>query len=258
MARDRPDASGSELTAAIDALAGKFAAMRSRAPVGRVARMSVSDRTSAYGYMLALMFGLEDELARRSAAAASLERMLGLRSGRQGGLAATLASTLDEVQPLVGLPTPDEAASASAHARDDELEVVRWIVDLIKTWAPSFLKLLVAEHGPRAEPFAILARGVFDDPHPGFLPVVILSLLVHLRRARRQTRTSVACSLLSSRPRSTSLCYASCRAAPAARRSLTYPTNGGQHLSGSSLQSARAQGILATAGVLSFERGRLV
>lgn len=179
IARERPAGDGADLTSAVDALARKMAAMRGRAVVQRVVRMKAAERTRAYGYMLALMFGLEEEIERRKDDALLLERMVGLRSGRGGGLATVMPTGIDE-QRLVRLPPPSEVKRVIVTASDDEYEFVRRMVQMMVIWTPLLLPLLLSEYGANADGFVTLVRGMFDELRPSFYPLLVGALLVLL------------------------------------------------------------------------------
>lgn len=83
-----------DVSTAIEVLARKFAGKRGKAALPRVARMTMDERIRACAYALAFAFNDEDEIARRKGDAVLLERMLGLRTGRGGGLATVMP--LDE------------------------------------------------------------------------------------------------------------------------------------------------------------------
>ena len=179
LARER----GSETdapAATIDVLARKLAGMRSRAPVPHVVRMTLEERRRGYGFMLAVMFNVETEIERRSGDAWLVERMIGLRSGRGGGLAAAFA--LESVsERLARLPSPDKAVGVISDATEDEFEFVRRLVQVMIVWGPLLLPLVLDGEGAKAEPFATLARDFFADTPPRFYPFVVVALLVMLR-----------------------------------------------------------------------------
>jgi DNA-binding transcriptional MerR regulator len=183
LVRERPSEKD-DPTATIDAFARRLAGMRGRALVPRVVRMTVDERTRAYAYMLAVMFDLQGEVERRSGDAWLVERMLGLRSGRGGGLAAAIA--LESVsERLARLPQPDEVSGVIADVTDDEFEFVRRLVQVMTVWTPLLLPLLLDDVGAKAEPFATLARSFFADTPPGFYPFIVVTLLVMLRAKGR-------------------------------------------------------------------------
>jgi hypothetical protein len=165
--------------ATVDALARRFAGMRSRAPVPHAVRMTLADRTRAYGYMVAVMFNMKEEVERRRGDAALLERMLGLRSGHSGGLSAAIA--LDDVSDQIArLPAPDMAARVIAEASEDEYEFVRSLVQVMTIWTPLLIPLLLDEGSAKAQPFATILRAFFSEIPPGFYPLVLCALLVSL------------------------------------------------------------------------------
>ena len=179
LARERPSETHDPLET-IDVLARKLAGMRSRAPVPHVVRMTLEERRRAYGYMLAVMFNFQTEIERRSGDAWLVERMIGLRSGRGGGLAAAIALE-SASERLARLPSPDKAAGVIADATGDEFEFVRRLVQMMTVWGPLLLPLVLDDAGAKAEPFATLARDFFADTPPRFYPFVLVALLVMLR-----------------------------------------------------------------------------
>lgn len=165
--------------ATVDALARRLASMRSRAPLPHLVRMTLVERTRAYGYMVAVMFNATEEIERRRDDAVLLERILGLRSGRADGLSAAMG--LDAVSDqLARLPTPDIARRVIAEASDDEYELVRRVVQMMTIWTPVLAALLLNEGGAKAQPFATLMRNFFSDIPPGFYPFLLCVLLVSL------------------------------------------------------------------------------
>ncbi|MBS1879739.1 MAG: hypothetical protein JST31_09515, partial [Actinobacteria bacterium] len=138
----------------ITALAGRLAAMRGRALVPRGPRMSRIERTRAYGYLLALIFGDAEQLASRAADAELLEKMLGATG------APSLAAVLAPPAPAAGpppLPRPSELAALAVAASEAELETARRVLRAMAGWWPT-LVALVGERRADGAPLAELAR----------------------------------------------------------------------------------------------------
>lgn len=178
--RERPRGDASEVAATVDAIAEYLAAKRGHAIVPHVVRMSASERRRAYGYFLSVMFGLDDEIKRRGDDAVYFQRMIGLRSGHGGGLAAALPFDIGETN-LVRLPPPAEIRAAVAEASEDELEFVRRMVQLMVFWTPILLPLFTVHYGKRADPFIRVMRRFANEPPAGFFPLLIAALLAALR-----------------------------------------------------------------------------
>jgi hypothetical protein len=180
--RERPARTDDE-GATVDAIAGRFARMRGRAPVPHVVRMSLAERTRAYGYMVAVMFDMSDEVERRRADAVLLERMLGLRSGLGRGLAAVVGLEAVSEQ-LARLPAPELARRVIDEASDEEYEFVRHLLQVTTVWMPLLLPLLLDEAGVSARQFETLVRDAFSNIPPGFYPFLTCVFLVSLHAKR--------------------------------------------------------------------------
>jgi hypothetical protein len=172
-------------SAAIDALAHKLARMRSRSPIPKVVRMSLAERTRAYGYAIAVELGHDDEITRRAKDADDLARMLGLRRGRTGGL----LNTIDGAPHLRdSLLAPHDARVALESATDEELELIRRVVHTLLTWLPTFLSLMIAEEGDKARDFATLAQLAVRDAPGELLATAVIAVLTSLRRKAPPSR----------------------------------------------------------------------
>jgi hypothetical protein len=167
-------------TAAADALGAEMARMRSNAPVPRRARMSEAERARAYAYLTANLLGSENEVRSRDSDLAALERLLGLRTGRGGGLSGTLGLR-DEDGKADRLPAPAQARSAIAEARDEEFELARRGVWILVTLVPSIVKGLLAGEGPKAVDFIDVIDHLFADPQADGIALLVAALLVSLR-----------------------------------------------------------------------------
>jgi hypothetical protein len=164
----------------VDRLARQLARMRSKAALPRTARMRLAEREAACGYMVATMLGMDEEVRRREADLPHLERMLGMRSGHDGGLSTTLGLRVEggEVAPL--LPSAGKVREATAVASAAELELVRRIVGISVVLLPLALPLLLADQPAKAAHLVDVARELFADPPPAafsFVVVVFLTLL---------------------------------------------------------------------------------
>lgn len=169
-----------DLPGAVDALARRLASMRSKAPVAKAVRMTVAERSRAYGYIVALMFGLSDELERRNDDWPLVERMVGFRRGRGGGLAAALEP--GALKPIMPFPTMAEAEAAVDNASAEEYEFVRRLLHLMITWTPMLLRLAVTTEGDRARDFVAIASRFAQDPPVSIYAPAVLFHLVALHR----------------------------------------------------------------------------
>lgn len=166
--------------AAVDAIGSEMARMRSKAPLPHLARMTLAERQRAYAYMAASMFGCEEELCDRDQDVAALERLLGLRSGRDGGLSRELGLRNENGQ-ADRLPTPAQARAAIATASDDEFELVRRGVWVGVTLLPPALKALLVDDGPKALDLVDVIDHLFADPPADALALLVAVLLVSLQ-----------------------------------------------------------------------------
>lgn len=180
-------ASRSSERALVDGLARKLARMRGKgAPFPRRVRMKLRDRERAFGYITAAMFGLEEELECRRADISHLERMLGIRTGREGGLSPTLG-LVDPDGNAVQLPTPAQALDAVTKATPKELELVRRLVQIVIGWLPILLPILFAELGAKSVHLIDLIHDLFSDPPPAALTFLVTVLLVLLHSQEPST-----------------------------------------------------------------------
>jgi hypothetical protein len=154
-----------DVSAAIDALARKFAGKRGAAALPRVARMTAEERVRACAYALAFAFNAEEEIERRKDDAPLLERMLGFRHGRGGGLSSVVPLDEDTLR-LAGLRPPGELRTILDSATDDEFEFVRRLLHVIVVWIPLFIPQFIAHFGEKARPLGELARKLFADLPP--------------------------------------------------------------------------------------------
>jgi hypothetical protein len=169
----------SDETALVDCLARKLARMRGKAAFPRTVRMRLGDREAAFGYMVATMLGLEEEIDRRDQDLAHLERMLGMRSGHDGGLSAQLGLR-ESNGAAMRLPTPAHARAAIEQASALELEFVRRVVAVVLFWLPPLLPTLLGDEAVKAAHLLDLVREIFADPPPGAFPFLIAVPLVLL------------------------------------------------------------------------------
>ncbi len=160
----------------LDEVAATMAAMRGNAAIPRVVRMSQGERARAYGYLIALVTGLDGELRLREADYPSLERMLGLRSGRSGGLAEAAEVGLDSRD--VAMIRPDmDATRRILCSSDDELEHARLLAQLLVDWMPVLAPVLLAEFGAKGRAFEELVRGALTDPPPTLIALLAVGLI---------------------------------------------------------------------------------
>lgn len=170
---------GQDISATIDRLARKAARMRGRRAIPRKVRMTADERTRACAYALAFMLGAEEEVARRSDDAILLERMLGLRSGRGGGMAGVMPLEENMLR-LARLPSPDSLRALLQDAQPQEFELVRRIAQMIVVWLPLFLPVFLEQFGARAVALVDVAGQLFEDMRPEYYAFSVLALLVSL------------------------------------------------------------------------------
>lgn len=170
---------GSE-TAAVAALGAEMARMRSKAPVPHRARMSLAERERAYAYMAASILASEDELRDRDEDIPALERLLGLRTGRDGGLSRELGLR-DEKGKADRVPTPAQARAALTSARDEEFELARRGVWVVVVLLPVVVKALLTDEGAKALDLVDVIGHLFADPSADDLALLVPVLLVSLQ-----------------------------------------------------------------------------
>lgn len=171
---------GGDETIAVAELGAEMARRRSTAPVPHRARMSLVERERAYAYMAASVFGNEEELRRRDLDVSALERLLGLRTGHDGGLSRELGLR-NEDGAADRLPTPAQARAAVAAAHDDELELARRGVWVFVNLVPRAVKELLAEEGSKAVDLIDVIDHLVGDPSADSLALLVPTLLVSLR-----------------------------------------------------------------------------
>ena len=170
---------GSEATA-VAVLGAEMARRRSKAPLPHRARMSLAERERAYAYMAASILGNQEELHIRDLDLPALERLLGLRTGRDGGLSREMGlRNKDGVADR--LPTPAQARAALAAAHDDELELARRGVWIMVNLIPTIVKQLLAKDGAKAIDLIDIIDHLFGDPPADALAFLVPTLLVSLR-----------------------------------------------------------------------------
>ncbi len=168
-----------DVSTAIEVLARKLAGKRGKAALPRIARMTADERTRACAYALAFAFNAEHEIARRKDDAVLLERMLGFRTGRGGGLASVMPLDEDTLR-LAGLRPPGQLRAMLDSAADEELEFVRRLLHAIVVWIPLFIPQFVEHFGERARPVAELARRLFEDLRPEYHAFAATGMLASL------------------------------------------------------------------------------
>lgn len=165
--------------ALVNAIARKIARMRGAASLPRLSRMRLKDRERACGYLVAAMFGMEDQLARREGDLPHLERMLGFRRGHDGGL-SSMVGLKDAEGRIAGLPTPAQARESVRTARPIELELARRVVQVFLLVLPAVLPDLFADEAVKALDVVTFARRYFTEPRPGLFPFLVTVFLVSL------------------------------------------------------------------------------
>jgi hypothetical protein len=169
----------SDVSSAIDALARKVASKRGRAALPRLSRMTVDERVRACGYALAFAFNADEEIQRRKDDAPLLERMLGLRHGRSGGLASVLPLDEDTLR-LAGFRPPSELRAMLDSVTDDEFEFIRRLLHATVVWIPLFIPQFIERYGEKARPVGELARKLFADLPPEHYAFAATAMLASL------------------------------------------------------------------------------
>ena len=169
-------AGGGNVKVAVDSIGEEMARMRGRAPVPHRARMSLEERKRAYSYMGAHMIGDPVEVGRRAADVSALERLLGMRSGKDGGIAPELGLRDEEGEP-VRFSLPAQGQRAVGTASESELELVRRTVALLPL-LPVALKI---KPTPKTVDLLEVVQHVLADPPAEALSLVAVTLLASLR-----------------------------------------------------------------------------
>ncbi len=171
--------SAGDLSTNIDRHARKLAAMRGRAPFPHVVRMHQEERERAYGYLMALAAGDARELERRRDDARSLERMLGLRSGRGQGLAHL--SPLETMLQLAREWFSAERLCAVVDARGaEDYEFVRFLARALLLWMPLLVPLMGTALGSKAVPLVDASKALGPDVPAEVAAALVLTMLVSL------------------------------------------------------------------------------
>ncbi len=168
-----------DVSTAIEVLARKFAGKRGKAALPRIARMTMDERTRACAYALAFAFNDDDEIARRKGDAVLLERMLGLRTGRGGGLATVMPLDEDTLR-LAGMRPPGQLRAMFDSAADDEFEFVRRLLHVFVFWIPLLIPQFIEHFGEQARPVGELARKLFADLPPEHYAFAATAMLASL------------------------------------------------------------------------------
>jgi hypothetical protein len=131
---DKPEA----LRVALDSYADELARMRSRFPLKRGLRMTLSERRRAMSYWLALLYGLEQD----PADAVLVERVVGLSRGRSGRISGDVDWAPEESLPRSPI-TPRALKQAVSEADADSFRLVgaalESMLKLIRYLAPVLL-----------------------------------------------------------------------------------------------------------------------
>jgi hypothetical protein len=167
-------------SATIEVLAKKLASMRGRAPYPRVVRMRSDERARAYGYMLALASGDQIELERRKEDAQLLERMIGLRSGHNDGL-AHLSPLNTKIGRLLPHLSAEYIRAVVASAGEEEYELVRLLVRTLLLWLPMLLPLMRSSTGSKGIAIFDAAQELFRDAPAEVHEVITIGMLVSLQ-----------------------------------------------------------------------------
>lgn len=181
-----------ETEASSEALARTLARQRSRAPIPRLSRMRQADRERAYGYLMAVMLGLEEEAASRSQDLPHVQRLFGFRRGHDGGLADQFP--LDDLEGLGRELLPSSAKPVLARASGAELELVRRVVAMVVNLLPRVGPEMLADEPVKALDLVTLIREFCAEPPAevlAFLVVVWLSSLQAKNPNEAELRTHI-------------------------------------------------------------------
>jgi hypothetical protein len=220
-----------DVSSAIEALARKFAGKRGKTALPRIARMTADERVRACAYALAFAFNADEEIARRKDDAVFLERMLGLRTGRGGGLATAIPLDEDTLR-LAGLRPPGQLRTMLDSATDEEFEFVRRLLHAIVVWIPLFIPQFVEHFGAKARPVGELARKLFADLPPEHYAFAATAMLASLH-AKGHTVDELRRQLAAANPAAINLDFLA--ALPAAERRPAFeqlPTYDQQQVAG--------------------------
>lgn len=170
---------GKDPAEALERLAQRLASKRGRGGIPRVVRMSAVERTRACAAALAYGLNIESEIAKRKDDMVLFHRMLGLRSGHDGGLVGAMA--LDDVQALIPIiPSPAQLEAILEHAPPEELELARRITRMLVIWVPVVLPGLLESYGAKGLAMTTMADKMFKDIRPEFLVFSLTGLLFSL------------------------------------------------------------------------------
>ena len=170
---------GEDPAEALERLARRLASKRGRGGIPRVVRMSAAERTRACAAALAYGLNIESEIAKRTDDMVLFHRMLGLRSGHDGGLVDAMA--LDDAQALIPtIPSPAQLQAILEHAPPEELELARRITRMLIVWVPVVLPGLLESYGAKGVAMTAMADKMFKDIRPEFLVFSLTCLLFSL------------------------------------------------------------------------------
>jgi hypothetical protein len=169
---------GSAADQTIDALAGEMARKRSNAPIPHLSRMRLVDRERAYGYLFAVMFGLDEQMNARSGDLKHLERLLGLRRGHGGGIADEFS--LKEADGFGTRLRKPAARSIIIRATNVELEFARRLIGMTVEWLPRLAEALFADQAVKSLDLAALAQNWLADPPAEVMALMAVDILVTL------------------------------------------------------------------------------
>jgi hypothetical protein len=154
--------------------------------------MRQADRERAYGYLMAVMLGLEEEAASRSQDLPHVQRLFGFRRGHDGGLADQFP--LDELEGLGRELLPSSAKPVLARASGAELELVRRVVAMVVNLLPRLGPEMLADEPVKALDLVTLIREFCAEPPAevlAFLVVVWLSSLQAKNPNEAELRTHI-------------------------------------------------------------------
>jgi hypothetical protein len=165
--------------AGLESLARKLANRRGKFAIPRVVRMSADERTRACAAALAYAFQLDSEMAKRQDDLVLFERMLGLRSGHNGGLVA--AMTPGDIPTLVPkLPSPSQLDASLQNASPEALELARRVTRMTVVWVPLVLPGVLESYGAQAQPVLRMTEEMFSNISPTYYAFSLTLILLAL------------------------------------------------------------------------------
>lgn len=163
----------------LESLARTLANRRGKFALPRVVRMSAEERTRACAAALAYGFQIEAEMEKRKEDLVLFERMLGLRSGHNGGLKSSMEVN-DLLAVIPRLPSPTQLDAALQNASPEALELARRVTRMTVVWMPVVLPSVLEGFGAQAQPMLRMAEQMFSNISPTYYAFTLTIVLVAL------------------------------------------------------------------------------